>query len=203
MKPRNVIIEITYDDGTVVQYNRNYLVSFQINIEGSSDNTLPSYGINANSGTLVLKDKDDEILTRLKAQTTPVVNVVIYLNGTKMFNFKTSAEVDHDVENKQLTFTLVSRLIDMQNMEFSYPIQKALYIAGTTPFTAFLALKESSLGFDFIIDPSVTSQVYNQASGIIFYPNQTLWDAWDAFCQALQLRMYLDKDGYVKLMKPN
>lgn len=184
-----------------IDIDRRNIQSIERSIFDRADISMPSFGIISNTGSIDFIDFNGEFKDYAEQQILKSgLNVTIFLNDTltkvsEVIGVLKTADWNYDSYNRTVSVSLKDNLEEWQEI----PFEGYRYTGESkTPYEIFEYLKSKTPNtYEFAPLDKITDFVLKNDSFTFEYPNiksGSLWSAWNTFCEAMGLYIYMDKN---------
>lgn len=194
MNNKRLTAEILLDDQVVLTIDEN-LLNAEINMLDRSDVTnVVDWGIFANRGSLSFIDNSG--LFNVSSETLDTIkSATVYIYICKVENRQIATfNIDdclYDEETKQVRLSLISKLIDWQNIFSNY---SNIYIFNEETIGNIVSQISTEYGVQITLGEDVYD-ILNTTISCTFLENESLWSVMTKICQASMSRIIEDEYG--------
>lgn len=181
--------------------NRNML-SIKCTTDERADNTLPSWGIISNTGSLEFTDYDDTVKNLIDSKVlNQRANAIIYLSNTLVKEKSIfvgeyyTTDWEYDTSNKAVSIQLSDYLLELQDIvvdRYNFSFRKNMYdiyeyLCEKTPEK----YKRGGSMFNKDNLPSnIKSLLQSTVCEYTYMKQSSLWEAWNKLCEICGLYIY-------------
>ena len=188
-------IDIDY----IGEFKKEYIKSIERNSSMLDNPTKVEYGISAQSGKVILQDRNSEILTLINNKTLKDgLDFELTLKGKTIGKYK-SDNLQYSDSNKRATVDLIDDIVDLQQ-EIFQGIDFPTVPTEVVPLTA-LEVLTTFYPLQFAMNQVTKTHL---ASTIFAYPQMPQKDKYKAlidFTRATQCRVFKNEKGVLTIMK--
>ena len=192
----NFSIKIIFENDYLTFAETSGLQSVSLLSESVADNTLPTYGVIARTGSVSFIDSNSAFLNKIKSKDCPI-EVEIYQNNVLWGSFVATKKCTYNVFSKEATMEIKGNITNWQ----STTVEKKAITYDQTAYQILLYLISLQDIAPTISDVGISNDTVTFLQSItvpyFYLESGTLWEQFDKLCNLAQLRIYQDKKNKV------
>lgn len=192
-------VKLRLKDGTEKTFGKRQIIELESNLQSTTDNSKPFYGVVPNQGTVKLLDIDGTIANLIKNDklSRTGAQISILINGKQVHNYRV---MDSEYVDEVLTLSLGDTLSYWNESKLQYSGYS--HIGQLQNYNRFSDLLQDILSTVLEADKiNITSEAYNALYNIHYavavQEQGELVQAINNICRVAQLQCFEDDDGRV------
>jgi len=193
-----------YGNKGMVTFDNRTILSINSGVRERSNDDLPSWGVLANTGDIVINDYNETINENIENGTfgdkqEVIINMIDNNTGRLIQLGKYLADTwEYDNDKKQATITLKDDLVAMQDINFNEITLSTTHNSSiNNMYKLYNSLKaRTPARYKFALLEN-TGLLENIGSSHLYLEKGSLWNAWQKFCETCALYMYKNRNNEI------